>query len=249
MARLLGLCARIYVPTGLSDAALDGITGEGAELIPLNATYDDVVTAAAESAEGNSRDILVQDTSWAGYEDVPRWIVDGYTTLFAEIDEALEERGLLGASLVACPVGVGSLAHAMVDYYRNAGRTSPSLLTVEPQTAACIARSLLAGEPVTVDTSFPSIMSGLNCGTPSGLGWPSLLHGIDAAVSVTEEECLRAVLDLADLGQDAGPCGAATLAGVRNAVSDAHRRGELGLGTDSIVVLLCTEGLAANPLR
>ena len=151
--------------------------------------------------------------------------------------------------LVACPVGVGSLAHAMVDHYRIPGSNAPSLLSVEPETAACIARSLLAGKPVVVDTSFPTIMSGLNCGTPSELGWPSLLAGLDAAVSVSEDECRQAIPDLGGLGLDAGPCGAATLAGVRVALFDDDRRRQLGITTDSVVVLVSTEGLAANPLR
>ncbi|OFI39519.1 PLP-dependent lyase/thiolase [Arthrobacter sp. SW1] len=250
MARLLGIRSRIYIPNGLSAAAIDGIKGEGAELVPLDATYDEVVEAASVSVADSETDLLVQDTSWPGYTDIPRWIVDGYTTLFAEVDDALAALGSERPSLVACPVGVGSLALALVDHYRSpAALGSPSLLSVEPQTAACIVQSLLAGEPVTVDTSFPSIMSGLNCGTPSELGWPSLRSGLDAAVSVTEEECRQAVLDLSALGQDAGPCGAATLAGVRNALADEGRRRQLGIGPDSVVVLVSTEGLAANPLR
>ncbi|MGX5716819.1 diaminopropionate ammonia-lyase [Arthrobacter sp. MAHUQ-56] len=249
MAKLLGLTARIYIPTGLSDAAIEGIKGEGAELVALDLTYDEVVEAAAHSAKGKPQELVVQDTSWPGYEDIPRWIVDGYTTLFTETDQQLSELGHEGPDLVACPVGVGSLAHALVDYYRSEGHPHPSLLSVEPETAACIAQSLLAGQPVTVDTSFPSIMSGLNCGTPSELGWPSLLAGLDGAVSVSEDECRQAVVDLAVLGQDAGPCGAAALAGVRNAFKDEARRRDLNVGTDSIIVLVSTEGLAANPLR
>ncbi|MFK0002709.1 diaminopropionate ammonia-lyase [Paenarthrobacter sp. NPDC090522] len=249
MAKLLGLTARIYIPGGLSDAAIDGIKSEGAQLVPLDLTYDDVVEAAAASTADNPRDLLIQDTSWPGYEDIPRWIVDGYTTLFTEIDQQLAGLGFDSPDLVACPVGVGSLAHALVDHYRSDGHPHPSLLSVEPETAACIAQSLLAGKPVTVDTSFPSIMSGLNCGTPSELGWPSLLAGLDAAVSVTEDECRQAVIDLTVLGQDAGPCGAATLAGVRTALKGEDRRRALNIGPESVIVLVSTEGLAANPLR
>ncbi|WP_427008622.1 diaminopropionate ammonia-lyase [Pseudarthrobacter sp. H2] len=249
MAALLGLEARIYVPNGLSPAAVDAIRGEGAELHHVDAIYDDVVAVAAASTEGSSCDLLIQDTSWAGYTDVPRWIVDGYATLFDEIDEALTQSGYAGADLVACPVGVGSLAHALVDHYRTPGNAAPSLLSVEPETAACVAQSLLAGRPVVVDTSYPSIMSGLNCGTPSEMGWPALLAGMDAAVSVTEENCRQAVMDLTDLGQDVGPCGAASLAGVRAALSRPERRQQMGLDETSVIVLVSTEGLAANPLR
>ncbi|WP_427018170.1 diaminopropionate ammonia-lyase [Pseudarthrobacter sp. P1] len=249
MAALLGITARIYIPAGLSSSAIAGITSEGAELIETENIYDDVVMLAAKSTEGQACDVLIQDTAWEGYMQAPQWIVDGYGTLFGEIDDALREMNAPGPDLVACPVGVGSLAQALVEHYRTAGNAAPVLLSTEPETAACIARSLLAGTPVVVDTSYPSIMSGLNCGTPSELGWPALLAGLDAAVSVSESDCRQAVLDLQDLGLDVGPCGAATLAGVRAALSIPERRESLGLDASSVIVLVSSEGLAANPLR
>jgi len=88
MAALLGLRARVYVPSGLSNAALDEIRteAEGVQVIETGGVYDDAVHRAAASAERHERELLIQDTSWSGYEDVPRWIVEGYSTLFAEID-------------------------------------------------------------------------------------------------------------------------------------------------------------------
>lgn len=246
MAALLGVSARVYIPAGLSRAAVDAIGGEGAQVIAFDGSYDEVVAAANASTADRPLDFLIQDTSWDGYVDVPRWIVEGYITLFAEIDESLRTEGL-EPNLVACPVGVGSLAHAMVDHYRSGG-ARPSLLSVEPITAACVAESLGAGTPTSVDTSTPTIMAGLNCGTPSAIGWPSLQQGLDAAISISDDESRTAVADLTDLGQDVGPCGAASLAGVRAALSDADRRRALGLGSESVVVLISTEGLAANPL-
>lgn len=249
MAALLKIPARIYVPAGLSAEAVDGITGEGAALHEADASYDDVVTIAATATAGSPRDVLVQDTAWPGYTEVPQWIADGYGTLFAEVDDALAVLGISGPDLVACPVGVGSLAQALVEHYRCDGVRSPVLLTTEPETAACITRSLTAGEPLTVDTSRPTMMAGLNCGTPSTLGWPSLRAGIDASISISEDACRRAVLDLADLGLDVGPCGAASLAGARAALGSDERRAEMGLDGTSTLVLVSTEGLAANPLR
>ena len=247
MASLLGVAARIYTPNGLSPAATEAIRAEGAELIALDASYDDVVAQAAASVTGRVLDLLIQDTSWVGYTSVPQWIVEGYGTLFAEIDGALHSRGIPTADLVACPVGVGSLAHAMVDHYRSTG-DGPALLSVEPATAACVAVSLAAGQIITVDTSRRTIMTGLNCGTPSDIGWPSLLCGLDAAISVSDDETRTALAVLARLGQDSGPCGAASLAGVRAALNDQARREALGIDADSVVVLVSTEGLAANPL-
>ena len=247
MAALLSLRARVYIPGGVGDTAVRAIEAEGAPVVFGGPSYDDAVATAARSAAGPD-ELLVQDTSWPGYEEVPRWIVEGYMTLFAEADEQLAAAGTRGPDLVACPVGVGALAHAMVDHYRGVARSTAALLTVEPRTADCVARSLRAGEPVTVDTSAPTMMAGLNCGTPSGIGWPTIRDGVSAAVSVTEDECRRAVGDLQGLGQDSGPCGAASLAGVRELLGAPGAREELGLGEDSVVLLISTEGLGANPL-
>ena len=247
MAALLSLRARVYIPGGVGDTAVRAIEAEGAPVVFGGPSYDDAVATAARSAAGPD-ELLVQDTSWPGYEEVPRWIVEGYMTLFAEADEQLAAAGTRGPDLVACPVGVGALAHAMVDHYRGVARSTAALLTVEPRTADCVARSLRAGEPVTVDTSAPTMMAGLNCGTPSGIGWSTIRDGVSAAVSVTEDECRRAVGDLQGLGQDSGPCGAASLAGVRELLAAPGAREELGLGEDSVVLLISTEGLGANPL-
>ncbi|MFI0354348.1 pyridoxal-phosphate dependent enzyme [Actinomadura sp. 9N407] len=226
VARMLGLPAQIFVPLGVHPEALAAIRAEGAEVVELDGSYDDAVRAAA-SAPG----LLVQDTAWPGYEDVPQWIVEGYSTLFTEIEAQLDGT----PDLVAIPVGVGSLAQAAVAHYRSrAGATT--LLSVEPESAACVLTSLLRGRPTTVPTGS-TIMAGLNCATLSSLAWPFLQNGLDAAIAIPDTAAVQAVRDLTALGIPAGPCGAAALAGVR--VAPALARGT--------IVLLSTEGAVANP--
>ena len=87
-----------------------------------------------------------------------------------------------------------------------------------------------------------TVMAGLNCGTVSSSAWPVLRSGCDAAVAISDEDALRAVDDLGALGVSSGPCGAATLAGVRTALADPDRRTDLALGPGAVVVLLSTEG-------
>jgi diaminopropionate ammonia-lyase len=240
-ARLLGLSALVFVPDCLHPAAVAAIEGEGAEVRSIDGSYDEAVRIAA-TAGG----LLIQDTAWPGYEQIPGWIVEGYSTLFREIDAQLDAAGSGPAGLVAVPVGVGSLAQAAVTHYRSNGK-SPALLSVEPTAAACLLESLRAGEIRTIVTE-ETLMTGLTCGTPSGGAWPHLAEGVDAAVAVTDAEAVRAVRDLAALDVDCGPCGAAALAGTRAALSDDHRRSQLGVGPADTVVLLCTEGSAANPV-
>lgn len=249
-ARLAGHPARIYVPAGaVHPTAVQAIRDEGADVVEVAADYDATVAAAADNAD-RAGDVLVQDTAWEGYEEVPGWIVEGYLTLFAEIDDQLAARALGAPDLVVVPTGVGSLLQGALAHYRSAEAASgTSVVAVEPATAACIPPSLAAGHPVTVETTG-TIMSGLNCGTPSSLAWPLIRDGLDAAAAVTDAEAIEAGRRLAGLGVQAGPCGAAALAGARRALSGAgadKRRARLGIDSTSTVVLTVTEGTGANP--
>jgi len=243
VAKLIGLPATIYVPAGVSQAAKDAIVSEGATLVVLSVPYDDVVQHA-KNVSGDDV-VLIQDTSWSGYEDIPQWIVDGYDTMFAEIDEQLRDAGVERLDLVVAPSGVGSFAQAAVVHYRSTERT-PSVLSVEPDTASSVTTSLRAGRITPVSTAA-TVMTGLNCGSVSEIAWPVLQAGLDASVTVTDSEALMAVRDLASLGVDSDPCGASTLAGARAVLTDPARRAALGLSDDAVVVLLSTEGRAANP--
>ena len=243
IARLLGLPVTIYVPPEVSDQAKAAIVSEGAELVELDLPYDAVVEHAAAQAGGNA--ILIQDTSWDEYVDIPQWIVDGYATLVQEVDEQLADEGIDRLDLVVMPAGVGSLAHAVVHHYRSSHH-DPALLVAEPDTAASVTTSLHAGRITPVPTG-DTVMTGLNCGTVSGIAWPTLRDGVDASFTVTDAQALEAVAELAALGVDSGPCGAATLAALRTVASDSAVLRQLGLTGDSVVVLLSTEGRAANP--
>jgi len=247
MAKLTGLPSRIFVSNYLSKAAWAAIESEGAVVVGVDGPYDDVVAAArAFVADSGGAAIHLQDTAWPGYEHVPQLIVDGYSTIFVEADAQLREAGIDRLDLVAIPVGVGSLAEAGIRHYRQEGGWTPTVLSVEPENAPSVIVSLQEGKLTTVETEY-TIMAGLNCGTPSSNSWPYLLHGLDAAVTVSEAAAAAAVADLRQLGIDAGPCGASSLAGVRAAASEDSRRGLSSLGPESVVVLVSTESRAANP--
>lgn len=248
MASALGTAATVFVPAVMLESTARLIASEGAEVVRVDGDYDETVRAAAGHAAADPGRALVQDTAWEGYEEVPQWIVDGYQTLLAEVDGELGRR----PDLVAVPVGVGSLAQAVVAHYRREAmdgdspgpeRPQPTgVLCVEPDTAACVLVSLRDGVPSSVPTAA-TVMAGLNCGTISSLAWPILRDGCDAAVTVTDEAALRASHDLQALGVPSGPCGAATLAGLRTSLTDPARRADLHLPEDAVVVLLSTEGL------
>lgn len=250
-ARAAGRRARIMVPAGgVHPLAVAAIRAEGAEVVEVDGSYDQAVRTAAEYSSAHDG-VLVQDTAWDGYEEVPGWIVEGYATLFREIEAQLRDAGRSSPDVLLVPTGVGSLLQAALAHHRcRSSSGSTAIVSVEPDAAACMGPSLAAGHPVTVETGS-TIMSGLNCGTPSSLAWPLIRDGLDAAVTVSDQAATDAAHRLAALGVEAGPCGAASLAGAREVLTgdeEQARRQHLGLGPDSVVVLMITEGADANPV-
>ena len=249
MAALLGFAAKIYVPAGAAQARIDGITSEGARVEVIEGTYDDAVARAAQDA--NERCLVISDTSWPGYEEIPRWVVEGYSTIMHEIDDELARRGEKDPDLMAVQFGVGALAAAVVRHYRQAGRTAGAkILSVEPLAAACMLAAIGAGEIVTVPGPHDSIMAGLNCGRVSILAWPIVSQGIDAFIAVPDERARDAMRALAGMGIVAGETGAAGLAGLielLTGVENAQRREALSIDESSRALILVTEG-ATDPV-
>ncbi|MGO1497367.1 pyridoxal-phosphate dependent enzyme [Agrococcus casei] len=239
-ARMFGHRAEIYVPAGVREWAMVAIEDEGAQLIQLDKTYEVAVQRAAVAAAEQGR-VLVQDAGWPGYTKIPQDIIDGYDTLFTEIDEQVAD-----ADLVIVPTGVGSLLHAALTHYRGAG-TDTRVIAVQPEVAANLAPSFAADRPVIVQTG-ETLMAGLNTHTPSWLSWPIIRATLDGVAHVGDDAAVQAARDLAELGVDAGPCGAASLAGLRAAAASPGALEHLGLDETSTVVLLITEGTETNPL-
>ena len=158
--------------------------------------------------------------------------------MMVEIDQQMHLLFNKGPDLIVVPVGVGSLAHAVVTYYKQEEH-SCTILAVEPENAACLMTSLVKGQITTVNTVDTS-MCGMNCGTVSFTAWPHLRRGIDACVTVTDIGAKDAHAILRKQGVDVGPCAAATLAALQKVCE--HDKDQLHLTEDSYVVLLATEG-------
>ncbi|KAK8183565.1 tryptophan synthase beta subunit-like PLP-dependent enzyme [Phyllosticta capitalensis] len=256
MARHLALPVRIYVPNTMDAPTRAHIADEGADVrvvpsgvrVVPSGDYDASIAAARRDADTDEDALLVMDTSWPGYEDVPAWVVEGYATMLNETDRQLAAL-LPDRPIPACAiasVGVGSWAHAVTAHYKSKEKKSDStggcsVVAVEPTTAACLQTSLRAGHIVPIRTSN-TIMCGMNCGTVSSLAWPVLRDGVDTSVVVSDHESHIATRDLHDLGVACGPCGAAPLAALRRLCRDEQAAKTLGLGEDAVVVLFSTEG-------
>lgn len=241
VARLLGLSATVLVPEGTAAARLAGIESEGAEVRVVGATYDEAVAASAALA--GERTLVVSDTSWPGYDDAPRRVIEGYSTIFAEVADQAAAQGLPAPDLAVVPVGVGALAAAAALALRPGldPGDGPRLVGVEPATAACVAAAVEAGHVVEVPGPHRSIMAGLNCGLASPLALPPVAAAYDAFVAVGDDRCRAAVRAMAEAGMEVGETGAAALAGLAALVED--HRDALPLPEGATVLLLATEGV------
>ena len=160
VARRLGLGARVFVPADMAEARRAAIRDEGAEVVAVDGTYDEAVARAAGA--GDAHCLVIADTAWPGYEDVPRWVIDGYSTILWEVDDELARRGAVGPELVAVQIGVGALAAAVARHYRRPGLAPRQrIVGVEPADAACLLASVEAGMPTAVPGPHRSIMAGL----------------------------------------------------------------------------------------
>jgi diaminopropionate ammonia-lyase len=221
-ARRQGLKAHVLVPRGLAPARIAAIAEESARVDIVDGDYDEAVRRSAELQDDDH--LLVSDTSWPGYTEIPARVIEGYHTIFAELQEQLPEP----PAAVYVPVGVGALAAAAA----RALRPGPAkLVAVEPDTADCLRRSIAAGEPVTVPGPHPSAMAGLNCGTPSTLAWPALKAAFDEFLAIHDAVADDGMRRLAALGLDRGECAGGAVGAAAGATAGGP------------VVVLLTEGV------
>lgn len=251
-AQRLGHRAVVFMPKGTAVERLENIRKLGAEASITDYNYDDSVRLARKyAAEHNG--IVVQDTSWEGYEDVPLHIMQGYTTIGAEIVEQLAAYGAVKPTHVFLQAGVGAMAGAMVgfiaDYYKDA---RPIITIVEPNEADCLYRTALAndGELHIVDGALDSIMAGLCCGEPCSIGWQQLAAYADNFVAMPDKAAALGMRVLGNpVGSDAavvsGESGAAGLGLVVVALRErelAQLKASLRLDAESVVLCISTEG-------
>ncbi len=247
VARWFGLGARVYMPVGSAEARIDAIRSEGAEVIVVDGSYDEAVAkAASETGPGAW---LIQDTAWPGYEKIPSWIVEGYSTIGQEVDEELAREGEADPDFVVVQIGVGSLAASIARHFKHSGRQdSPMILGVEAGGAACAFESIRAGEERSVPGPHLSAMAGLNCGTLSSIAWPLIRDHIEAFAVVSDDEAFEAMRMLAAGGIESGESGAAGLSALLGIARRDRKILEeaLGLGAESSVLVISTEG-ATDP--
>ena len=252
-ANKLGQKAVVLMPKGSTQTRLNNIRKEGATATIEECNYDECVRMAADMAARTEHGIIVQDTAWDGYEEIPAWIMQGYGTMAMEADDQLHEDGCQAPTHVFIQAGVGSLAGAVQGYFANRyPKTPPKVVVVEAESAACLYKGAVAGDGAIriVDGDMPTIMAGLACGEPNTISWDILKNHVDTFVAAPDWVAAKGMRMLAapikgDTPVTSGESGAApfgTLACIMCMDEYQELREHLGLDETSRVLLFSTEG-------
>ena len=247
-AQMFGCGCVIYIHRDVSDGRKQAMEAFGAEVIRITGNYDDSVKLADSEAKQYGR-VIVSDTSYEGYMEIPKDVALGYTVMLSELVEQLD--GEIPTH-VFVQGGVGGLASAVCGYFWDLwGEKRPRCVIVEPEQANCLQKSAQAGEPVVVDGDLETLMAGLACGEVSALAWQILATGGDDFMTLSEEAVPATMRLLAkgyetDAAVEAGESAVPGLAAAVLAAQSAEFAEKLGLGADSKVLVIGTEG-ATDP--
>lgn len=242
-ARMFGCRAVIFIHETVSEARKAAIAAYGAEVIRTRGNYDDSVREAARMAAEHGWHV-VSDTSYPGYTDVPRNVMQGYSLM---ADEAARQLGEVKPTHIFIQGGVGGLAAAVTaHFWETLGAEAPTVVVVEPDTAACLLESAVAGAPTAVGGDLDTIMAGLACGEPSIIAWPILAGGVSAFMAIPDAAAAETMRLLASGKAGAtlvgGESGVAGLAGFLTAAARPDWSETLGLDENSVVLCFGSEG-------
>jgi diaminopropionate ammonia-lyase len=249
-ARSIGCRCVIVLHRHVNDERRFAIEQLGAEIVQIDGNYDESVKEAARLA-GEHGWHVVSDTSYDGYETIPRDVMQGYGTIAAE---AIEQRDEGSYTHVFIQGGVGGLAAGVVSYFAERfGERRPQCVIVEPGQADCLFQSAVQGQAAHATGSVDSIMAGLACGETSPLAWRFLHVLADVFMTIPDDAAIDAMRIFAegsarDVPVVAGESGVAGLAGFIQVTGSAEDRATLGLDMESNVLLLNTEGATAPEL-
>jgi diaminopropionate ammonia-lyase len=248
-AKQAGCHAEIYIHEHVSQQRADAMAAFGATINRIEGNYEASLAACKADAEANGR-YIVSDTSWPGYREMPLDIMAGYSVMGRETLDQMQ-----GVKPTHCflPIGVGGMAAGIVaPLWRDMGADLGKMIGVESYMSACFLDSIEAQMPSLVDISEETMMAGLSCGEISDLAWQILQPALDHCLSITDDAIAPLMAGFAD-GRfgggsiEAGECSTAGLAALLAAKNDPAVWQALGLGADSIVLLIGTEG-ATDPV-
>lgn len=247
MAQRLGCKCSVYMPKDTTQSRFENIKSHGADVKIINGSYDEAVTLAKENSEKYGW-LLIQDTSWDGYDKIPLWITQGYMTLMEEIFSQLKNEK---PTHIFVQCGVGSLPAAISAYCAEKFKdTKPLFTVVEPLDAACVYESAMENKIVSLQNEMKTIMAGLACGTPSLIAWDILKSSADYFLKCSDELTIKGmqILGRGEFGDTkiiSGESGAVTTGLIYYLLANSKNKKlaeQLKINKNSKILLISTEG-------
>lgn len=251
-ANKLGQKSIVYMPKGSSEERLNNIKAEGSDASITQLSYDDCVRLAQSNAQKNGW-VVIQDTAWEGYVDIPTWIMQGYTNIYYEILNQLDNAEF---SHVFLQAGVGSFSGSITAVIANYCKANnlqiPKIIIVEPNTSNCIYKTAFEnnGSLHTIKEDMNSIMAGLNCGEPNPIAWDILNNYTFRFCSIDDQITKTGMRVLAkpqgsDTAIISGESGACTLGLLYEALHNQNLssiKKSFELDSNSRILCISTEG-------
>ena len=252
-ANRLGQKAVVLMPKGSVQSRFNNIAKEGAQVSIEEVNYDECVRRANAMAEKTEHGVMVQDTAWEGYEDIPAWIMQGYGTMASEAAQQLKEAGVDRPTHIFIQAGVGSLAGAVQGYFANLFHDcEPTVVVMEAQAADCLYQGAKAGDGDIriVDGDLSTIMAGLACGEPNIISWDILKNHSAFFVSCPDWVSAKGMRMLGApvkgdpqvVSGESGAVGMGLIATLMTEPEYAELKDAIGLDKNSRVLMFSTEG-------
>ena len=235
-AKVFGAAAVVVLAESVPEAFAVRLRALGAEVVRAGSDYEESMEHAKglASERGSS---LLSDSSWPGYTEVPRLVMEGYLVMGAEAADQLEPFAEIPTHIFL-QAGVGGMAASIAAYSRHLWGDQPIIVVVEPDRAACLMASIRAGRAERSDGPV-SNMGRLDAKEPSLLALAALALDADFFATISDEEATETVPLLADHGLRSTPSGVAGVSAVQHAT---RIRTDLELDATSRVLAFVTEG-------
>ena len=248
-SKKLGLKCKIFISEYVSEFRAEVMRSFGADVIRVKGNYDNSLKECIKQSKQNNWQI-VQDVAWQDYKLVPKLTMAGYSVMMKEVSEQINSQQI---SHVILQAGVGGMAAAMVAGIARYLDHIPTIIIVEPESAACVLESIKVGKIEKISIKKESLMGGMSCDEVSLVPWEILKNSINHCVTVSDNYISKTVKLLANselsdekiVGGECSTPGIISLVGLNN---DAEIRKEISLNENSNVLLFGCEGDADEEL-
>lgn len=242
-ARRLGLKCKIFISEFVSDARGQAMADLDADVIKVKGNYEkSLIECIKQSTENNWQ--IVQDVAWKDYLQVPTYTMAGYTVMMKEVVDQIKNEKI---SHIILQAGVGGMAGAMIAGIARYLDNVPITLIVEPDSAACVLKSIKTGKIEKIDIKRESLMGGMSCGEVSLVPWEILKNSVKHCISLPDDDVAKTMkllgnASFSDQPIVAGENSAPGVISLITSCEDQNIKQNLRLNQNSNVLVIGCEG-------